>query len=443
MRVGIFTALFGNLSLDETIAKVKSFGVGTVELGTGNYPGGPHCPLDMLDNPDRLKAFQDKMAAAGLSISALSCHGNPLHPEKGTRAGFVETSRKTIQLAAKLGVKTVIDFSGCPGDSDTATKPNWVTCPWPPEYSDLLKWQWESKTIPFWKEHAKFAADHGVRVAIEMHPGFVVYSPETSLPASRPLRDLQMAASIWSLAAVEVEEDVRWNDRADVHLRNHYRLQGWAEMARGVQHHIQQLVEVQESAIEMLLRGHADLNGSPVLQTMVNSVQELRRMGIRLRQFNRLVSTTPAFRPVSLAALVRLAVQRQRNSNPAARFRYSQRPRTVLMTEANVLADPESLLPCISELLQNAVEYGDGRPVLLEIGTEAGMATLAVRNSGAVASTVQQRVFDLFYTTQPDPSRGLGLPIALAIALLHRGSIYCTTSSKCTTMYMTLPLMHP
>ncbi len=181
MRVGIFTALFGNLSLDETIAKVKSFGVSTVELGTGNYPGGPHCPLDMLNNPDKLKAFQDKIAAAGLSISALSCHGNPLHPEKGTREGFVETSRKTIQLAAKLGIKTVIDFSGCPGDSETATRPNWVTCPWPPEYSDLLKWQWESKTIPFWKEHAKFAADHGVRVAIEMHPGFVVYSPETML----------------------------------------------------------------------------------------------------------------------------------------------------------------------------------------------------------------------------------------------------------------------
>lgn len=264
-----------------------------------------------------------------------------------------------------------------------------------------------------------------------------------SLPASRPLRDLQMAASIWSLAAVDVEEDVRWNDRVDVHLRSHYRLQGWAEMARGVQHHIQQLVEVQESAIEMLLRGNAELNGSPVLQTMVNSVQELRRMGIRLRQFNRLVSTTPAFRPISLAALVRLAVQRKRNSNPAARFRFSQRPRTVLMTETNVLADPESLLPCISELLQNAVEFGDGQPVLLEVGTGAGMATLAVRNYGAVTPTMQQRVFDLFYTTQPDPSRGLGLPIALAIALLHRGSIYCTTSSKNTTMYLTLPLMHP
>lgn len=181
MRIGIFTALISNLSQDEALQRVKSLGVDTVELGTGNYPTDPHCPLTMLDNPGQLKAFQDKLAASGIRISALSCHGNPLHPHAETRKGFIETSRKTIQLAAKLGVKTVIDFSGCPGDSDTATKPNWVTCPWPPEYSDLVKWQWDAKVIPYWKEHAKFAADHGVRVAIEAHPGFVVYSPETML----------------------------------------------------------------------------------------------------------------------------------------------------------------------------------------------------------------------------------------------------------------------
>ena len=59
--------------------------------------------------------------------------------------------------------------------------PNWVTCPWPPEYLELLDWQWEKKVTPFWKKHGKFAKDHGVKVAIEMHPGFVVYSPETML----------------------------------------------------------------------------------------------------------------------------------------------------------------------------------------------------------------------------------------------------------------------
>jgi len=75
----------------------------------------------------------------------------------------------------------VVDFSGCPGDSPAAKYPNWVTCPWPPEYLEVLRWQWDDVAAPYWIERAKFAADHGVKIAIEMHPGFLAYSPETLL----------------------------------------------------------------------------------------------------------------------------------------------------------------------------------------------------------------------------------------------------------------------
>lgn len=135
----------------------------------------------MLDKETDLKEWKKRLDDSGFSISALSCHGNPLHPDSATRKGYQETSRKTVLLAEKLGVPVVIDFSGCPGDSENAKYPNWVTCPWPPEYLDVLEWQWEKVTIPYWQQHAKFAADHGVKIAIEMHPGFVVYSPETML----------------------------------------------------------------------------------------------------------------------------------------------------------------------------------------------------------------------------------------------------------------------
>jgi sugar phosphate isomerase/epimerase len=181
MRLGIFTALFGSLTLDQAIEQLQKLGISTVELGTGGYPGDPHCKLEMLEDAAARSEFQKKLGDHGISISALSCHGNPLHPVREIREKFVSTSRRTILLAEKLGVKTVIDFSGCPGDSDAAKFPNWVTCPWPADYTELLKWQWEEKALPFWIEHAKFARDHGVRVAIEPHPGFLVYSPETVL----------------------------------------------------------------------------------------------------------------------------------------------------------------------------------------------------------------------------------------------------------------------
>jgi sugar phosphate isomerase/epimerase len=181
VRVGVFTALLSKLSLDQVIEKLKSLGISTVELGTGNYPGGPHCSLDMLKNKTALKEFKAKLADNGISISALSCHGNPLHPNKAIAKANDEVTRKTILLAEKLGVPVVIDFSGCPGDSDSSKYPNWVTCPWPPDYLDVLNWQWEKKVAPLWTQRGKFASDHGVKIAIEMHPGFVVYNPETLL----------------------------------------------------------------------------------------------------------------------------------------------------------------------------------------------------------------------------------------------------------------------
>jgi sugar phosphate isomerase/epimerase len=181
MRLGVFTPLLSQLSLPAVLNKLAALHIDTVELGTGNYPGDAHCKLTMLENSAALMEFQKILADCGANISALSCNGNALHPVRARADQDREVSRRTILLAQKLSVPVVVDFSGCPGDSPQATAPNWVTCPWPPEYLQVLDWQWNEVVAPYWIEHAKFASDHGVKVAIEMHPGFVVYSPETLL----------------------------------------------------------------------------------------------------------------------------------------------------------------------------------------------------------------------------------------------------------------------
>ncbi len=181
MRVGVFTPLLSQLPLDAVLTKLKAYNISTVELGTGNYPGDAHCKLSMLDDFNSLAEFQNLLADHGVAISALSCHGNPLHPDAARSKHDRDVSRKTILLAEKLGIPVVVDFSGCPGDSPKASAPNWVTCPWPPDYLKVLDWQWNEVVTPYWTEHGKFAADHGVKIAIEMHPGFVVYNPETML----------------------------------------------------------------------------------------------------------------------------------------------------------------------------------------------------------------------------------------------------------------------
>ncbi|MGH9407249.1 MAG: sugar phosphate isomerase/epimerase family protein [Terriglobia bacterium] len=181
MKIGLFTVLFSKLSLDEVIQKIKPLGIRTIELGAGNYPGDAHLKLEWLSSSAKLKEFKDRLDDQGMTISALSCHGNPLHPNKKLAEASQEKSRKTILMAEKLGVNRVIDFSGCPGDSDDSKYPNWVTAAWPPDYPEVLKWQWEKKVFPYWKKRAKFAEDHGVRIGLELHPGFVAYNPETML----------------------------------------------------------------------------------------------------------------------------------------------------------------------------------------------------------------------------------------------------------------------
>jgi sugar phosphate isomerase/epimerase len=117
-----------------------------------------------------------------MEISAFSCHSNHVHPNPEVRRVADEDFSLTLRLAEKVGVDTVVTFSGCPGDAPGAKYPNWVTCAWPTDYLEVLKYQWEEELIPFWQGAAKQAAGHGVtKIALEPHPGFCVYNTASLL----------------------------------------------------------------------------------------------------------------------------------------------------------------------------------------------------------------------------------------------------------------------
>jgi sugar phosphate isomerase/epimerase len=181
--IGVFDPAFPDLTLDQLVDKYASLGVEAAEIGTGGYPNNKHCPAqELLDDPAKLRAWRKKFDDHNIQIATLSCHGNPISPDRAVAERDRETFRRTVLLAEKLGVKVIVGFSGCPGANPTDTNPNWITYRWPPEYAAALDWQWKERVVPYWKEAAKFARDHGVRrIALEMHPNFVVYNPLTLL----------------------------------------------------------------------------------------------------------------------------------------------------------------------------------------------------------------------------------------------------------------------
>ncbi|WP_408006436.1 sugar phosphate isomerase/epimerase family protein [Pseudalkalibacillus sp. A8] len=182
MKLGVFTVLFAEKSFEEMLDHVKKSGLQAVEIGTGCYPGNAHCPLDeLLEDEAARKQYMQKVLEQKLKISAFSCHGNPISPDQGFAHESDETLRKTIKLASLMNVPVVNCFSGVAGDHEHATQPNWPVTPWPNEYGDVYEWQWENKLIPYWKEIGQLAEEHGVKIGLELHGGFLVHTPYTML----------------------------------------------------------------------------------------------------------------------------------------------------------------------------------------------------------------------------------------------------------------------
>jgi len=179
MKIGMITDSLGALSFDELLDTAAELGIERLEFAGGNWSRAPHLALDrMLDSAAERREFTAKLAHHGISISALNCSGNPLHPgEIGKQ--HREVTQKTIALAGLMGVERVVMMSGCPGGPGDANA-NWVTTSWPPETQAILRYQWEEVLIPYWRELVAYARGWGVnKLCLELHGHQNVYNVAT------------------------------------------------------------------------------------------------------------------------------------------------------------------------------------------------------------------------------------------------------------------------
>ena len=177
MKLGVMSACFGGMEFKDALAYCQKQGLDAIELPAGAYPGDPWKLNGIMTRPEDLAVVKGLLKEFGIEVQGIAVHGNPVHPDKTIAYAHRIAHRNGVQLAAEFNT-VVINFSGCPGGCATDKTPNFVTCPWPAEFAEAADYQWNKVIIPFWKEESDFAAQYGVKIAFEAHPGMVVHTPE-------------------------------------------------------------------------------------------------------------------------------------------------------------------------------------------------------------------------------------------------------------------------
>ena len=102
----------------------------------------------------RRRAWHARLTAAGLPVAAFNVSGNPLHPDAAIARRHDRDLRRTIELAADLGVDRIVAMSGCPGGRAGRGAPPRTSrrTPGCPDYAGVAAWQWENRVRPYWEE---------------------------------------------------------------------------------------------------------------------------------------------------------------------------------------------------------------------------------------------------------------------------------------------------
>lgn len=91
--------------------------------------------------------------------------------------------------------------------------------------------------------------------------------------------------------------------------------------------------------------------------------------------------------------------------------------------------DPRRVRRVVRNLLGNAIEHGEGRPIVITVDSDQQAVAIGVRDFGlGMKPEDVERVFDRFWRADPSRTRtiggtGLGLSIALGDARLHGGEL--------------------
>ena len=198
MKLGVYNAILHDRPLEDAIKVIADLGLNGIEINSGGFLPPVHIPEidEIIADPAAAKAYLACFDGTGVEIAGLNCNGNPLHPNPIIGDKHAEDVRLSIRAAAALGQKRVVTMSGLPGGEPGTLHPNWIVNAWNSAALDVLDYQWEI-AVRFWSEIDQLAGDHGVKVALELHPQNLVFNA----------RDIRKLVELTGATNIGVEMD--------------------------------------------------------------------------------------------------------------------------------------------------------------------------------------------------------------------------------------------
>jgi len=188
MKLGVISQNFMQFEFEEGLQRARALGFQAMEVGACGLWGTKFCNREkLLGDPGEMRRWLDAFARYDLQISALGGHGAPLLPNREAAAEYSRQFRQTCALMEKADIRHLTLLAGLPEGAEGDTAPNWVAFAEWPFLRDTLEWQWEKRLLPYWREHAQIAADHGVTLCFEMHGGDMIHSPVTLMRLRKEL----------------------------------------------------------------------------------------------------------------------------------------------------------------------------------------------------------------------------------------------------------------
>ena len=198
MKLGVYNAILHDRPLEDAIKVIADLGLNGIEINSGGFLPPVHIPEidEIITDPAAAKVYLARFDGTGVEIAGLNCNGNPLHPNPVIGEKHAEDIRRSIRAAAALGQTRVVTMSGLPGGEPGTLHPNWIINAWNSAALDVLDYQWEIATR-LWSEIDQLAGDHGVKVALELHPQNLVFNA----------RDIRKLVELTGATNIGVEMD--------------------------------------------------------------------------------------------------------------------------------------------------------------------------------------------------------------------------------------------